>query len=61
MRKLLLMLPLRSADNGSFMKLISTQSSAKIQEKKLKKRPKGVKDAERAENERILGPKPIQD
>lgn len=43
------------------MKMISSQSSAKIQEKKLKKRPKGVKDAERAENERILGPKPIQD
>jgi hypothetical protein len=49
----------RTADNGSFMKLISTESSAKIQEKKLKKRPKGVKDAERAEKERILSPKPI--
>lgn len=41
------------------MKLIATGSSAKIQEKKLKKRPKGVKDAERAEKERILSPKPI--
>lgn len=43
------------------MKLIATRSSAKISEKKLKKRPKGVKDAERAENERILKPKPIID
>lgn len=41
------------------MKLIATRSSAKIQEKKLKKRPKGIKDAERRENERILKPKPI--
>jgi hypothetical protein len=41
------------------MKLIATRSTATIQEKKLKKRPKGVKDAERAENERILKPKPI--
>jgi hypothetical protein len=41
------------------MKLIATRSSAHIAEKKLKKRPKGVKDAERAENERILKPKPI--
>ncbi|KAI5450082.1 hypothetical protein NCC49_003709 [Naganishia albida] len=48
-----------TADNGNFMKLIATRSSAKIQEKKLKKRPKGVKDAERRENERILKPKPI--
>ncbi|KAJ9104742.1 hypothetical protein QFC19_003883 [Naganishia cerealis] len=49
----------RVADNGNFMKLIATQSTAKIHEKKLKKRPKGVKDAERAENERILAPKPL--
>jgi hypothetical protein len=41
------------------MKLIATKSKAKIHEKKLKKRPKGVKDAERAENERILAPKPL--
>ncbi|KAJ9108709.1 hypothetical protein QFC21_000029 [Naganishia friedmannii] len=47
------------ADNGNFMKLIATKSHAKIHEKKLKKRPKGVKDAERAENERILAPKPL--
>ncbi|KAJ9125071.1 hypothetical protein QFC22_000024 [Naganishia vaughanmartiniae] len=47
------------ADNGNFMKLIAMKSSAKIHEKKLKKRPKGVKDAERAENERILAPKPL--
>jgi hypothetical protein len=32
---------------------------AVVSEKKLKKKPKYVKDAERAESERVLGPKPI--
>lgn len=32
----------------------------KIKDRKLKKKPKYAKDAERRENERILGPKPIE-
>lgn len=33
---------------------------ATVSDKKLKRKPKYIKDAERAEAERILGPKPIE-
>jgi hypothetical protein len=45
-------------ESGTLMDALSG-GGAVVSEKKLKKKPKYVKDAERAESERVLGPKPI--
>lgn len=46
-------------DGKDFKELIAT-SGAEVTEKKTKKKAKYAKMAERAENERVLGPRPIQ-
>lgn len=48
----------QAVEDKTFKQLIA-RSGADITEKKLKKKPKYAKMAERAENERVLGPRPI--